>query len=562
MLFPEPSNDPEDDRLFAEALERAGNVSLGQFNSYTRRDNYTQTHVVEPVPVLKQAAARTGFVNQFADNDGIVRFGYQYLEGAPSLANSGCLAAREGSLPCQAGDEQVFLIDFKSKSVNIPVISYYQVINHLVDPDFFAGKYVFVGLGSDVKVDAQGAVDAFPTPFFRFTKKMMYGVEIHAHVLVTLLTGCQLQMWEPLWIPVIFALIALLPVSIRKQPYTLYVTGLGSILGLGGVSWALFNFQGLMLDITPAVLAVGVNTLMLGLNEFRKTRVERQYIKQAFENYVSTDIVNMLIDNPSALTLGGERRELTVMFADINGFTTVSEGLQPEELVTALNNYLQLITQAILSHNGTLDKYIGDAVMCFFGAPVHFEDHGARACASAVYLDTLLNQGEKPPEAVFKGITLGINTGDMIVGNVGSENRFDFTVIGDAVNLASRLEALNKAYGTSVIIGENTRRSLPAGAFLTRELDYVKVKGKHTAVAIYELMPDTTENRQGRAIPFARGLALYRSRDWKAAEAVFRDILHHYPSDGPAKVFVERCRYFSQNSPGENWDMVWEMKVK
>lgn len=342
----------------------------------------------------------------------------------------------------------------------------------------------------------------------------------------------------------------------------LTATGICGILTLAGLSLFLFNIYGLMVDVMPAALAVTVNTLFLGLNEFRQTHKERRYLKHAFESYVSSDIVRTILENPSALALGGERKELTVMFTDINGFTTVSESLEPEELVSVLNDYLQFITQVILKHEGTLDKYIGDEVMAFFGAPVHFGDHAQKACAAALSLDGRLNRKQKIPEIVFSGITIGINTGQMIVGNVGSKKRFDYTVIGDTVNLAARLEGLNKTYGTSMIIGENTRRLLPENTFLTREMDYVKVKGKHQAISIYELMEHTKENLESIVVPFAEGLAAYRQQDWGKGQTVFQSILEKHPTDGPSRVFLERCRFFADNPLPENWDMVWEMTIK
>jgi adenylate cyclase len=559
ILFPEPSLDPRDDEIFAAAIKKAGNVSLGKFNSFTQRENYIQSIVVEPVPILKEAAAVTGLVNHFPDQDGIVRYAYKYLDSSPSLAYSGCLAASLEGMGCT---ENTFLIDFKQELTAVPIISYYQVLENLVDPDTFTDKFVFIGLGSEVKVDAQGAVDAFPTPFFRFKKKMMYGVEIHANALMTLLSGCGLKMFDTPLMLLIFFSLSITPFWVRKKPMLLTTVGGGGIVGLGAFSMILFNIQGLVIDIMPAVLATAANTLFLGLNEFRRSHKERRYIKHAFESYVSSDIVKTILDNPATLTLGGERKELTVMFADINGFTTVSETLEPEELVSVLNDYLQLITQVVLEHKGTLDKYIGDAVMAFFGAPVHFENHAYKACAASLFLDSHLNRREKTAAAVFSGITMGINTGHMIVGNIGSQKRFDYTVIGDTVNLAARLEGLNKTYGTALIIGENTKKHLTKDAFLTRELDYVKVKGKQKAISIHEVLENTRKNREDLVMPFAEGLAAYRRQDWIRGEAIFSAILKQFPADGPSNVFLERCRYFMQNPLPKGWNMIWEMLEK
>jgi adenylate cyclase len=562
MLFPEPSANSEDDQLFATAIRNAGNVALGIFSSQTQRREYVQSIIVEPITPLKEAAAITGYVNHFPDNDGIVRYGYKLLDNIPSLAYAGCMTAFPGDAVCNACIENTFLIDFEPDISRIPVISYYQVLNNYASEETFKDKIVFVGLGSDIKVDAQGAVDAFPTPFFRFKKEMMYGVAVHANALITLLNGCRLQMVHTPILFLLFFSISLFPFWVRKKPMVLMMVGGGSISALMMFSMALFNFKGMIIDIMPAVFAISSNTLFLGLNEFRKSHKERRYIKQAFESYVSSDIVKIVLDNPSALALGGEKKEMTVMFADINGFTTVSEALEPEQLVSVLNNYFQGITNVILKNKGTLDKYIGDAVMAFFGAPVHFDDHAQKACATSLSLDSKLNNPEGTPELVFRGVTVGINSGHMVVGNIGSEKRFDYTVIGDAVNLASRFEALNKTYNTNIIIGENTKKQLDTTLFLTRELDFVRVKGKHQAVSIYELLENNEEKRGKIVIPFAIGLEAYRNKNWKYAETIFYSILKNIPSDGPAKVFQDRCRFFAENSPSEDWDMIWEMKTK
>jgi len=564
MLFPEPSLNSEDDQLFAAAIKNAGNVALGMFSSQTQRKEYVQSIIVEPIPPLKEAAAVTGYVNHFPDNDGIVRYGYKRLDDIPSLAYAGCLAASPGEEGCQACAEDIFLIDFEPDISRIPIISYYQVLDNYALEESFKDKIVFVGLGSDIKVDAQGAVDAFPTPFFRFKKEMMYGVIVHANSLITLLNGCHLQLVDTPILLLLFFPLSLFPFLVRKRPLILTLIGGGSILALGASSMALFNFKGMIIDIMPVVFALSSNTLFLGLNEFRKSHKERKYIKQAFSNYVSADIVKVIIDNPSALALGGEKKEITVMFADINGFTTVSEALDPEQLVSVLNNYFNGITSVVLENKGTLDKYIGDAVMAFFGAPIHFDDHAQKACAAALTLNSRLNnpENESNPELVFKGITLGVNSGDMVVGNIGSEERFDYTVIGDAVNLASRVEALNKVYKTNIIIGENTKRQLDTDSFLTRELDFVKVKGKHQGISIYELLDNTEEQRKKIAIPFSKGLEAYRNKDWKLAEEIFSSLLKNGLSDGPSMVFKDRCRFFAENPPAKDWDMIWEMKTK
>lgn len=562
MLFPEPSRNPEDDHLFSKALKNAGNVALGIFSSQTQRKGYTQFITVEPIEELKNAAAVTGYVNHFPDNDGILRYGYKKMSEKPSLAYAAWVAANLEEKTESLCSQNTFLIDYEPDSSKIPVVSYYQVLNNLVSDKYFKDKFVFVGLGSDIKVDIQGAVDAFPTPFFRFKKEMMYGVAIHANALNTMLNGCKLKKIDSPVMFMAFFIISLIPFWFRKKPMGLTAVGSGGIIIIIAFSMILFNTRGMIIEIVPSGFAIALNTLFLGLNEFRQSHREKKYMKQAFESYVSSDIVKTIIEDPSALARGGEKKEMTVMFADITEFTTVSEKLTPEELVSLLNDYFKFITDMILENKGTLDKYIGDAIMAFFGAPVYFKDHAQKACATTLILDKKLNHLKETSQIVFTGITMGINSGEMIVGNVGSEKRFDYTVIGDEVNLASRLEALNKAYGTSIILGENTKKQLDNNLFLTRELDLVRVKGKFKAAPIYELLENTEENRENITRPFARGLAAYRNRDWEKAENIFKEICKNIPLEGPSRVYLERCKIFAENPPPEEWDYVWEMKTK
>ncbi|HNY93035.1 MAG TPA: adenylate/guanylate cyclase domain-containing protein, partial [bacterium] len=252
----------------------------------------------------------------------------------------------------------------------------------------------------------------------------------------------------------------------------------------------------------------------------------------------------------------------------IRNFTTVSENLTPEILVAQLNDYLTGMTEVVFKYQGYLDKYEGDAIMAVYGVPVEMQDHARRACLAALEMQRelvgLRERWRREHKPEFH-VRMGINSGPMIAGNIGGKERFDYTVIGDSVNLASRLEGANKNYGTSIMISEFTRELL-GDEFPLRELDLLRVKGKNQPVRVYELLGSSAaavsaEKRQAIAA-YEEGLTLYRQKKWDAAEAAFQRALAADPEDGPSQTYIERCRYFRVNPVEENWDGVFEMKTK
>src|SRR5437879_2972802 len=278
-----------------------------------------------------------------------------------------------------------------------------------------------------------------------------------------------------------------------------------------------------------------------------------------------------MLREPHKLQLGGEERELSVLFSDIRGFTTISEKLSPQALVHLLNEYLSPMTDIVFQKRGTLDKYIGDAVMAFFGAPVQTEKHAANCCDAALeMMETLGRLREKwrieDPDIPNVDIGIGVNSGPMVVGNMGSSQRFNYTVMGDNVNLASRLEGLNKEYGTRALISGATLEAARAagGEPCVRELDAVRVKGKKEPVRLFEL--------RGRgAVPahdlpladgYARGLALYREQRFAEARLEFESLRQRFPHDGPSRLFAARCEKMAAEPPGERWDGVFRMEHK
>jgi adenylate cyclase len=285
---------------------------------------------------------------------------------------------------------------------------------------------------------------------------------------------------------------------------------------------------------------------------------ERLRVKAAFQNYVAPEVVNSMLQHPERLKLGGEKREMTVLFSDIRGFTTLSEQMEPEVLVGLLHSYLNPMTETVFKHSGTMDKYIGDAIMAIYGAPLVLPDHADRACETALEMIATLMQlwdGWRVKGLPELRIGIGLNSGMMTVGNMGSERLFDYTVIGDNVNLASRLEGLNKYYGTAILITEATQKLL-RNSYILREIDRVRVKGKKAPVSIFELRGHGQPQGQEAELlqTFQAGLAVFRQGQLESAKTYFSDCLQLSSTDGPSKLLLSRIQTLSQQPLPPDWD--------
>ena len=283
----------------------------------------------------------------------------------------------------------------------------------------------------------------------------------------------------------------------------------------------------------------------------------------AFRKYIPADLVRTLVREGVEPRPGGAIRTLTVMFADIAGFTGLSERLG-DQIIPLLSRYLDTVSREVSGHGGTIDKFIGDAVMAFWGAPASNPDHAADACRAALACQRALRaSGFVDDHGRPVKVRIGINSGDMLVGNIGSELRLNYTVIGDAVNVASRLEGANKEYGTEIIIGEETRR-LAGDRIYVRELDRLVVYGRAGGLAIYELLgvAETGTAPPPWAALYESGLAAYRSQDFGRAIGLFQQVLAAKGSDRPAEIMLERCRALLQSPPGKDWEATTAMKVK
>ena len=350
---------------------------------------------------------------------------------------------------------------------------------------------------------------------------------------------------------------------------------LGGVLCIAGmigvyVAAAVYLFVGKRLWVDLVAPSTGLFLTYVGtvVYRFMSERKEKAMIRGAFAHYVPKAVVGELLNHPEMLTLGGEERELSVLFSDIEGFTTISEGLTPMALRSVLDEYLTPMTDIVLRNGGIIDKYEGDAIMAEFGAPIPMADHAKRACFAALEMQETLAQLREQWKQEGKPLLkarAGVGTGLMVIGNMGSQDIFDYTVIGDSVNSASRLEGANKEYGTYLMISEATYEAAKAH-IIVRELDLIRVKGKSEPVRGYELMAKAEdglpEDKERMIQTFLQGLEAYKNRQWAEALERFRTALKIVPDDGPSATYVGRCEAFLRNPPPEDWDGVYVMTTK
>jgi adenylate cyclase len=346
----------------------------------------------------------------------------------------------------------------------------------------------------------------------------------------------------------------------------MFATGLG-VLHVFIARW-LFVSAGVWLDIVYPMLALSVSYTVLSVYDYVTEEQERKKIKDAFTHYVAPVVIEEMLKDPGRLKLGGEEKVLTVLFSDLQGFTSASERYAPHEMIELLSEYYTRMTEQVFSYQGMLKEYVGDELMAIFGAPIEQLDHAERACATALAMREhrrmLSEEWAKVGRPPLIART-GINSGLMLVGNLGSKYRFAYGALGDHVNLGSRLEGLNKAYGTQILIGENTAR-LVEKAFLLREIDMVQVVGRGQAVRIYELLARTgtslpTEQEKAFSL-YAAGLEAYRERRWGEALELFKESLTLWSGDGPSRTMVDRCQIYQTTPPSEEWGGVFEATHK
>jgi len=577
------------DRHLSEAAARFGPVILGVACIPTPTDTRMRAGLTGVVPLniqpperalrcrqvagniprLAQAARRQASVNLLTDDDGVTRRYPYFITAADQIHPSLALAAAMEANPDRADAlvERAANADRGAPVLHHPPSSRFRQVRFsdvLEAPrdagplvEAFAGRTVLVG------VSALGTEDASDTP----AERSIPGVFVHAQALSNLLhegflhtenAAADRARYVGLAVVLASAILAW-PV---QSAIGLLAIGLGLFAGWGAL-WRWWLLGGTIAPLVPVLAGIAAWIAMrLGFGYARAQSSKRREneIRRAFQHYLAPAVVQSLVDDPAKLRLGGDRRELTAFFSDIRGFTTISEALDPSELVLLLNECLGTLSEIIIDEGGTVDKYIGDAVVAMFGAPLDDEEHAAAACRAALRCQTAMNdlrtrwlERGLPPMSV----RIGLNSGMALVGNMGAEQRFDYTMIGDAVNLAARLEKANQVYGTQILCGERTM-ALAGEQVTFREVDRVRAKGKSRAVRIGELVAVEPDAEQ-RALVAAYQTALraFRTRRWQATLDALAPLVE--AGDGPATHLAERCAAFALSPPPLDWDGVYTL---
>lgn len=430
-------------------------------------------------------------------------------------------------------------------------------------PGTFKDKYVFIG------ASATGLSDTRSTPFSAL--EPYPGVEIHATAMANLLDRNFVTHFDTALVYLLLFIVNLSMVTLvfYVRPTISSIGGIAILAGIVFTGFLLFGSERIWLPTGLFALSSVYTFFPALVYRYYSEEKQKQEIKSAFSRYVQKELVSELMSSPEKLRLGGEKKKLTIMFSDLAGFTSISEAMTPEELVELLNAYLGAMTNIIFEHKGTLDKYIGDAIMAFWGAPIDQQEQEILACKSVLSMIDHLNKLRV--EWLAKGLPdvfarYGINTGQAVAGNMGSETRFNYTVMGDTVNLAARLEPANKVYNTTAMISEFTYAAVK-DELICRQLDKLVVKGKSKPVTVYELVADRKELATNQTLgtvidTYNEALALYFEREWIQSALKFEKVLDVWPDDGPAKLYVSRAQHYMHNPPDKNWNGVFTMTTK
>jgi len=600
LIFSSPSPDPEDDRLLATAIENSGNVVLARISSSHGQE-------ITALQQFQEAMTGDGFIDVPLDADNIlrkVRFFHarRLADGQLELIPSFSLELARvfydiDFIPDFTGNDAFRLGSESGKSLTLPYpellinfggnytaftgISFSDAVENRFNPGSVKGKMVLIG--SSLVFEK----DFFSTPYSRFIKPpgtlsdkfgsveknilgdKDLGISCHAWAAETILNRSFIKKisrrdvvaWTIIagvagvafYLPVtgFFGSIVILLIGLTAIP------GIGHRLFIGNLTW---------LETAPLMAVWGLQFVMGAALQKSVQRKKSLMITALFGKYLAPDVVSELLKNDLSGRLEGQHRNVTVLFSDLRGFTALAEKLGPAGTGQLLNAYFDVMVPLVFKQKGTLDKLIGDAIMAFFGAPLEIKNHPGEAAMCALLMIEALDslRLKKIPGASELDLGIGLNTGRVIVGNLGSKEFMDYTVIGDSVNLASRLESLNKVYGTHIIASEYTASTIK-DRFQLRKLDTVRVIGKHEPVSIFEIMAlrdDCDPKLPGLASLFETGIKKYSQREWSAALKCFQEVLGISPDDQPARVYINRIEAFTRTPPPDGWEGITEFDYK
>jgi adenylate cyclase len=602
ILFTEPSSyGEEDDLALAGAIREAGSVFLPMSLSSKASARQEVTSLsrfgirrpesapefqaaksfVLPVPEFVGGVRGLGNVILSPDRDGVYRAVALFTRLQDFLFPSLAVAPLTDRMQFKGGkvflDGKALFLDqegqirlhFYGKDFHFPklsaldIFSAYQSRNEPLSENVrgaVKGRYVIVAL------TAPGLYDLKPTA----VTSVSPGAYVHGILLSNLLRGDHLREVGGEWkYALMFLLTSILgyAILVNVSFWKNTILFLVFVLGWPALASWLFFVQDLWMGFLSFEVAFFLVFGMTSTYSYNTEGKKRKVIRQLFSCYMSEVLVKELEANPQKARLGGDRRFITIFFSDLANFTTLSERFEPERIVSLLNEYFTEMSQVILDSQGVIDKYQGDGIMAFWGAPISLEDHAAKACLAALEcqirmskINESLSREGIPPLSM----RIGLHSGDAVVGNMGSAQRFDYTIIGDNVNLASRLEGVNKQFGTQVIVSEATY-SQARGRIEVRELDLIAVKGKEKPIRIYELLGEKgslTGEREKRKVLYEEGLESYRTKDFAGARRLFAQVVEANPEDHAAAVLLKRCEELEGNAPAPDWDGVFRLKQK
>jgi adenylate cyclase len=538
-----------------------------------------------PIKRLTEATKDVGFLTKVTDRDGAVRWAPLMIRCEdkvfPSLpvraaarflnlsmittqiSDLGVDGIRLGMEFIRTDEQGRVLINFPGPPGRFPTHSIADVVRGKFPEFTFQNKVVLIG------TMASGIRDTFYTPMSSFHPS----IDLQAAVLDNLLLNRALE--KPSF-TIILDFLAILGVGLLAA---FLLRGVGALRGafreiILAITYVVFNtwlffYQGMTINLVYPLLCLTVVHISITISRYAQEEKERRNIEGAFGKYVAPGVIDQMMNTEGGLELGGEERILTVLFSDLAGFTTTAEHLPPREVVGLMSEYFEEMTEKVYDQNGLLKEYVGDEIMAIFGAPLPQPDHASRACRAALRMRSSLalmrmawgQQGRPALRARW-----GVNSGKMLVGNLGSSYRFSYGVIGDAVNLGSRLESLNKQYGTEILVGEETIPLLGENEFVLREVDKVQVKGKKIGISVYELVAESkntlTEEKKKSIEVYAAGLEAYRNMAWYDAMELFGEVLELVPGDGPATILQVRSEQYRISPPDEDWGGIYEAKTK
>ena len=587
MDFP---NGYGEDPILAEALESAGNTIVVAQLEFDGDGNFQGVN--HPTETLK-VATESGYTNHtlIGNKMSRVRFFPEEIEESnvwPFAIKT--LAMYKGVEPkledgqLIIGDISVPLDHFNDLWVDLPAlppnamflakdtpagISAGEILFDLQDipddewdeeteelQDLIAGKIVLVGDTSEV------SHDIFTSPIGE-----VYGIEFLADTIYTLMNNAPIRPAGDFTEILVFAVLFIafvLVTMIPKYENALFFLIIALYVAFG---FYMYVYHGIAFSMSYSLIACFLTTGIINLYLFMMERKQKGFIKGAFSQYLSPTVIDQIVENPDMLQLGGEKREMTPFFSDIQGFSTISEGLTPEELVQLLNEYLTAMCDIVSSYHGTIDKFEGDAIIAFWGAPLELPDHATIACHAAIDMQKKNEEMRKTLREQNRPMLytrIGMSSGSVVVGNMGSADRMDYTMMGDVVNLAARLEGVNKFYQTFTMIPQSTYE-LAKDDIDTRQLDVIRVVGKKEPISVYEVLErknQTSSEKSGVVEKYLKALKLYEERNFADASKEFEKVLAIDPDDGPSQTYVKRCGVFLETPPEKDWDGVYTFTEK